>query len=386
MINIEDIFSNIQKSLERDILKNQLFEGIYKYFSQSNILYIEQKIKPSIEEYFSKEDNIKKFEYSLKIFTINSINLKNITIPQFKNLSDILDFLENDFNFKNEVKIFSENGFDPHLLKYSYILKIFYIFWHRKINYDYIITDDTSQITEIYGDFYKDNRNFNSYYLLPFDKEYFNLIPANQILVDSKGNYLNIYNLSVYFLEFIYELIEKKYIKDISFKIMPQNKQLNKIRQTGSYFNTEINKINDASIFYDYISNNNSMDRLIIIHDKEKNEITFEELVSDYIDFQDEYILTQVIHLKYFTDDKNDYFIEHIDHEYIRYSYENYDRKEKKIIDVKGEKKFKTFKIDKSMIPLSYKNKNDQYFITVALFSFFHNKKLISEYFSNMDV
>ena len=193
MINIEDIFSNIQKSLERDILKNELFEGIYKYFSQSNILYIEQKIKPSIDEYFSKEDNIKKFEYSLKIFTINSINLKNITIPQFKNLSDILDFLENDFNFKNEVKIFSENGFDPHLLKYSYILKIFYIFWHRKINYDYIITDDTSQITEIYGDYYKDNRNFNSYYLLPFDKEYFNLIPANQILVDSKKKYLNIY-------------------------------------------------------------------------------------------------------------------------------------------------------------------------------------------------
>lgn len=38
------------------------------------------------------------------------------------------------------------------------------------------------------------------------------------------------------------------------------------------------------------------------------------------------------------------------------------------------------------MIPLSYKNKNDQYFIVVALFSFFHNKKLISEYFSNMDV
>lgn len=59
MINIEDIFSNIQKSLERDILKNELFEGIYKYFSQSNILYIEQKIKPSIDEYFSKEDNIK---------------------------------------------------------------------------------------------------------------------------------------------------------------------------------------------------------------------------------------------------------------------------------------------------------------------------------------
>ncbi|MBQ0315980.1 hypothetical protein KAH49_13530, partial [Providencia rettgeri] len=48
--------------------------------------------------------------------------------------------------------------------------------------------------------------------------------------------------------------------------------------------------------FYGVIYN----DKLIVSHNKEKQEITFEELRDDYNLLDDGCVVTQVIHIKYF--------------------------------------------------------------------------------------
>lgn len=64
---------------------------------------------------------------------------------------------------------------------------------------------------------------------------------------------------------------------------------------------------------------------MIIQHDKDKQEITFEELMDDFI-LEEDSVVTQVIHLQYVRND-GQVFIQHLDHEFIFYSIEEYEQK-----------------------------------------------------------
>ena len=83
----------------------------------------------------------------------------------------------------------------------------------------------------------------------------------------------------------------------------------------------------------------------------DQNEIYFEE-VLDSPEVLDDCVVTQLIHIEYFMRD-SEILLSHMDHEYIFYSYDEFDKRQKDFTQ-KGSarKRIKTFKIDNSEIPL----------------------------------
>ena len=91
-------------------------------------------------------------------------------------------------------------------------------------------------------------------------------------------------------------------------------------------------------------------------------------------------MVTQVIHCEYFKD-SGSYFICHLDHEFIFYSIDEYEMRQRDPAQ-KGNarKRIKTFKIDKAMIPIS----NDSNVLFDILELKFKNKQLVREYFNKV--
>jgi hypothetical protein len=110
------------------------------------------------------------------------------------------------------------------------------------------------------------------------------------------------------------------------------------------------------------------------------NNIIFEEILDDF-EVYNEFIVTQVLHLQYRLNEKIS-FITHLDHEYIFYSIDEY---EKRITDYsqKGnaKKRFKTFKIDNSQLPFIVSGDFILYYI---LDKYFTKKELLNEYFEKV--
>lgn len=120
------------------------------------------------------------------------------------------------------------------------------------------------------------------------------------------------------------------------------------------------------------------------------SEITFEELLYNFNDFNDS-IITQVIHLMYYRDTDGSYKISHLDHEYIYYGIDSYS---KRIDDprIKGNARprLKTFKLDNCCIPFDYPCKAEEDkekfvpFLYYILDHYFKNKELLKEYFERI--
>lgn len=111
--------------------------------------------------------------------------------------------------------------------------------------------------------------------------------------------------------------------------------------------------------------------------------ITFEEF-NEEDELLNEYFhitglkVTNVVHLKYFQENSGTY-IEHIDHEYIFYSMEGYElRKNNHLQKGNAKKRIKTFKIDKSKIPLN--NEKDIEFLEFILKECLTHIDLIEEF------
>ena len=108
--------------------------------------------------------------------------------------------------------------------------------------------------------------------------------------------------------------------------------------------------------------------------------MTFEELCADFPAL-DGKVVTQVIHLEFLVEHEM-YFIGHLDHEYILYTQNDYDRR-RYDASVKGYKKLKTFKVDKARIPFDFMFRGC-YFLFLVLDAYFKNKGLIREYFAGV--
>lgn len=124
-----------------------------------------------------------------------------------------------------------------------------------------------------------------------------------------------------------------------------------------------------------------SSDWLIVLHNKETREITFEEMVGEP-EVEDDYIVSQVVHFIY-TKEKGSFYINHLDHEFVFYTSEQHTRK---LADLttKGEARarYKTFKIDDARIPYDSKCSNNIIYMTLD--TYFENKDLLKEYFDEM--
>lgn len=148
-------------------------------------------------------------------------------------------------------------------------------------------------------------------------------------------------------------------------------------RAFGKYFSFENLKNLIPTKLYSTVTNNSLWINI------KNGSITFEELLDDFeIEDEREFIKTQVIHCEYF-EDKEEFYISHIDHEYIFYSFDEYEERIKDI-EQKGniKKKLKTFKIDNSRIPFIIDNENILLFF---LNQYFKSKDLVLEYFQKCE-
>lgn len=145
----------------------------------------------------------------------------------------------------------------------------------------------------------------------------------------------------------------------------------------GALFSFDALRLPDVSRLYDGEMYDDS---LWVRMDKLKQSMTFEELCSDFPEHEG-MVVTQLVHLQFFQEN-DQYFIHHLDHEYIRYTMEEYANRTADF-SVKGHRKLKTFKIDKARIPFDL-TFNGQHFVFLILDTYFKNKALIQEYFSKV--
>ncbi len=185
------------------------------------------------------------------------------------------------------------------------------------------------------------------------------------------------------------ELIEKKYIKEIAFRGDDQFiyegenhcSSLEEAVEVGKVFDLNITLLPEMSKL---VSDSNYDDSLWI--SVNETDVTFEELCDD-INIEENSVMTQVVHLQY-----EGHNITHIDHEYIFYSIEEYEERQLVRRKGKGGKKFKTFKVDKALIPFDYDCQmlsSDEReikvpFIYFVLNAYFVHKDLLKEYFQRI--
>lgn len=161
-------------------------------------------------------------------------------------------------------------------------------------------------------------------------------------------------------------------LKPSSFYFLEGKYEIGKVEEhleTGKYF--DINSIAEISLTKLY---DNDYDTLWVKVDN--FNITFEEILHNYKIHGDS-IYTQVIHCQY-EEIHGKLFVNHIDHEFIFYSIDEFEKRNNDA-NQKGEnkKRIKTFKIDNGQIPI---NEDDNILYNVLKMKF-ENQELLSEYF-----
>lgn len=107
------------------------------------------------------------------------------------------------------------------------------------------------------------------------------------------------------------------------------------------------------------------------------NSVAFEEILDDP-EILDDCVVTQMIHLEYVVDDGR-IKISHIDHEYLFYSYEEFQQRLEDYKQRAGTKKrIKTFKIDRSKIPLVFDD--GTFFLFTVLDAYFTRAYFLQEF------
>ena len=231
---------------------------------------------------------------------------------------------------------------------------------------------------------------YQKYSLLTFDPNHMWIYSdeRNSTIVDNRLNdykYL-LTTIPDKLLSTIEQLITENLVGEVSFSIEAAAYGIITMEELnyGSIYNENLSLLPNTSLLY---SEDNYQDQLWIHHDENKQSISFEEIKDDFEIVKNGDIKTQLVHLVYFQEDGN-YYIEHIDHEFIFYKYDEYIDKEKKPRQ-KGYAKEKTFKIDNARIPFNYStsddNENQVFFIRQVLDVFFTKKELIAEYFQRMN-
>ncbi|EHJ6059928.1 hypothetical protein KBS02_003984, partial [Escherichia coli] len=200
----------------------------------------------------------------------------------------------------------------------------------------------------------------------------------NRYLTDNRLPKINLHFFtSKKVVDSITKMLKEGLIKNIAFRISGISRITIVMEELayGSIMPSEIDRVPEISVLYDKKHD----DKLIIQHDKDKQEITFEELMDDFI-LEEDSVVTQVIHLQYVRND-GQVFIQHLDHEFIFYSIEEYEQKINNH-KIHGDlNKIKTFKIDNSKIPFHYRDMRGPFLFNVLESHFIH-KDLICEYFN----
>ncbi|GFE97857.1 hypothetical protein [Gluconobacter sp. Gdi] len=309
-----------------------------------------------------------------------------------KDINAYVDILVSEYRFWN--KNVSEEAAREHVLKFYFPYRIagelYDSYMHRVKNNE--MFDD--RLPTIVKEKYLDkeinlmaiDKEFSSYKLVSF-VDGMEIINAHdsQTLKDIRipGWYLYL-NIPRHLLSAIEYLLENQMASKIAFWIngvaddVPALEEL----EVGSYFSFDALALPPLSRLYDSENYNDKLWIKVEINEDEikyPHSITFEEMCDEDVQVEGR-IITQVIHLE-FKKINSEYFISHLDHEFISYTTEQY-KERRKNASIKGIRQ-KTFKIDDAQIPFEVKFE-DKYFIFIVLDSLLKNKKNISEYFSQV--
>ena len=360
--------------LLKNSLENELLEVNKIIIKNNNILKLNISEKEKIS--INRCNRILWFPEKINI----NNNLKEITLEK------IYLFMEklNDYkNFKN----FNLNM--PKQILNKQILELLYKYYFNKIaEPKWKINKENNLLEQTYI-VLKNEEQYKKYKLIQLSEN--RSIHKNSIRIDSYPYYLEDKNIK--------KFIEIQDINYETLKMLISLKNKNIINKLSLRPNYYVNVSDNPIQFfrkkkefgkYFYFKNLNHIlptklyslegDSLWINIDKEN--ITFEEISNNFEIVNDDTIITQVLHCEYFLEN-NDFFIKHMDHEYIFYSLDEFEKRQNNIKQ-KGSKfqRVKTFKIDNSKIPFILNNKNILLFF---LNQYFESKKLLLEYFNKIE-
>ncbi|WP_143328896.1 hypothetical protein [Burkholderia sp. AU31280] len=226
-------------------------------------------------------------------------------------------------------------------------------------------------------DITKHDQQFRKYdlYSVDDDSEIFVALPSR--IIDKKNNIQFIVEMQKALLQMLVDSKESGHIEDLALLARSQNPIESDQRISlllGTYQMPVAPKIQD--IYQDNFPHvvQDVIDSRLISEDKlflseviykfheigcgdsvwvfsNGNSVEFEEILENP-EILDDCVVTQMIHLEYVIDDGR-VKISHIDHEYLFYSYEEFDRRLEDYNQRAGAKKrIKTFKVDRSKLPL----------------------------------
>lgn len=311
---------------------------------------------------------------------------------EFLKTNGIDDWINRYCNWiKNEMRDFSNN-------KIKALLYIYYSYDNYKRENNSPYNTDISVIKNIYDGLFEKQSQFEKYGLLPIDsvRELLELEPP-RIYDKEIDKTFFIKNIPLHFLEQLSLLKNLGYVKDIALRVKNENPYEGKLfcsylaeaLERGKYFS--LSRLGEYSITKLY--SEKYEDCLWITIDS--RNITFEELCQDFTIYEN-VVVTQVVHLEYQCK-AQDAYITHLDHEYIFYTLEEYERRMKDNLQKgSGLTRLKSFKIDHSCIPFNYKvevKRKDEngeellieyvQILSYILEIYFKHKDLLKEYFQS---
>ncbi|KJU72387.1 hypothetical protein [Clostridium baratii] len=398
---IENTILNLSFSNPYDEIVTRYPNGIIigKYNEQDRELMDEVKSKVSEHEVkrvisICYEDEIKK---------ISSLDYQDY--QNEKKLEDAKEKL-NDLTYMNlENWIKKWGGWIKDLINVPVdvddVIGVIYMYYAYK---EYQLIDESpynSNIDNIMNLYNNNDNKLNSLYkykLIPIDNQR-ELICVNtpRIYDNEIKKTMFIKNVSLILVNKFQELLNQNLIEKISFRCSNNNildgkhieENLLEAVERGSIFSlSNINAYDVTKLYSD-----NFYNCLWVVIDD--SNITFEELCDDFDIYEDK-IVTQVIHLQYIQTN-NDTIITHLDHEYIFYNEEEYEKRLKNPYQ-KGNAahRIKSFKIDKASISFTTpcvvqlkdiygESYNAQIpLLCLILESYFKHKDLIYEYFQKI--
>lgn len=370
----EEIKNSIKKheyGIEKEINKLEILRK--EILENDEFIAEEKRIKNWNEEVHNKP--IKKLENLYK--EINQENIYKFIIEKYN---------ENIESYKLTEKITKVFNQEDYL--YANILELLLKEVYKEEEPYYEINEKNNRLKETY-EFIDEDEQYKKYGLLKLnsnrnlEKPMLNS-PPYYIHDNRKGYIVLDSRIPDEVLIKLYYLKQDNLITDLSLranyymKIRKCNIHVAfEERAFGKYFSFENLKNLIPTKLYSTVTNNSLWINI------KNGSITFEELLDDFeIEDEREFIKTQVIHCEYF-EDKEEFYISHIDHEYIFYSFDEYEERIKDI-EQKGniKKKLKTFKIDNSRIPFIIDNENILLFF---LNQYFKSKDLVLEYFQKCE-
>lgn len=279
------------------------------------------------------------------------------------------------------------------------LLYLYYSFDNYKHQNEYMFCGETYELEEVYKNVLDKQSSFFKYGIVSIDDER-ELLAINPPRIYDKTLDRTFFtkNVPLNLLKIIANMISCRLIKDFAVRLFNEPGYNGKLDceyvaeelERGKKF--DFANLGDYSISRLYSTEYENCMWVVI----DQQNVTFEELCKDFEIYND-MIVTQVIHLQYDKEEDRAY-ITHLDHEYIFYTIDEYDKRMSNATQ-KGTAKarIKSFKIDNSRIPFDYrcevlrKDQNgndlpsqDEQFLCYVLECYFKHKDLLKEYFQEV--